>query len=119
MLILIVVSLLGELLRYVLPFPFPASIYGLVIMFLALQFKVIKLEDIKTISDFLIAIMPIMFIPPSVGLIETWGQLKSLWLVVILVGVVTTFLIMSVTGLVSQCVIKHDKKKEEGKTSHE
>ncbi|MCC8069073.1 MAG: CidA/LrgA family protein [Ruminococcus sp.] len=112
-LILIVISLLGEVLKYLLPLPFPSSIYGLIILFLALQFKILKLDDIKTISDFLISIMPIMFIPPSVGLMESYGLLKDLWLVVILVGIVSTFLIMTSTGLVSQMIIKKGGNKHD------
>jgi len=109
--ILIVISLVGELLKYILPLPFPASIYGLIILFLLLQFKIIKLEHIKSVSDFLIAIMPIMFIPSAVGLMETWGVMKELWLPVILITVITTFLIMVSTGLISQTIIKRSDKK--------
>lgn len=110
-LILVVISLIGELLKYLLPLPFPASIYGLIILFLMLQLKIIKLEDIKTVSDFLIAIMPIMFIPPAVNLMETFGLLKTLWLPVILVGVLTTILIMASTGLVTQYIIRKGGRK--------
>lgn len=112
-LILVVVSLIGELLKYILPLPFPASIYGLVVLFLALQFKIVKLEDIKSLSDFLISVMPIMFIPPAVNLMVTWGLLKTLWLPVILVGVGTTILIMAITGLTSQHVVRKGGKKDE------
>lgn len=113
-LVLTVVSLLGELLKALLPLPFPASIYGLILLFLALQTGVVRLEDVKTVSEFLISIMPIMFIPPAVGLMESWGLLEELWLPVVLVGVVTTFLIMASTGLTTQLVITRSRKKGGG-----
>lgn len=112
-LILTIVSLIGELLKYILPLPFPASIYGLIVLFLALQCRVIKLEDIKSLSDFLISIMPLMFIPPAVNLMVTWGLLKALWLPVVIVGIGTTILIMGVTGLTAQHVVRKGDKKDE------
>lgn len=47
--IILIVSLVGELLNYFLPLPVPASIYGLVLMFLCLMLGVIKLSDTCTI----------------------------------------------------------------------
>ena len=71
--IILGLSLLGELLNYLIPLPVPASIYGLVLMFLCLHFKVIKLGDVKETAVFLIEIMPLMFIPAAVGLVNAWG----------------------------------------------
>lgn len=65
--IILIVSLVGELLNYFLPLPVPASIYGLVLMFLCLMLGVIKLSDVHDTACFLIEIMPIMtgsFRPP-------------------------------------------------------
>ncbi len=111
--IIVVISLLGELLKYLLPLPFPSSIYGLILLFLALQFKVVKLQDVKEVSDFLVAVMPIMFIPPSVGLMETYGVLKTLWLPVILIGILSTFFIMASTGITAQAIIKKGGNKHD------
>ena len=75
--IILIVSFIGELLNYVVPLPIPASIYGLVIMFTCLCTKVIKLDEVKETADFLIEIMPLMFIPAAVGLIEIWDVISS------------------------------------------
>lgn len=48
--IIIVISLIGELLNYLIPLPIPSSIYGLVIMFLCLHFKIVKIADVKDSS---------------------------------------------------------------------
>ena len=45
--IILAISFAGEILNYLVPLPIPASIYGLVLMFLALCFKLIKVEDVK------------------------------------------------------------------------
>ena len=74
--IIIVISLIGELLNYLIPLPIPSSIYGLVIMFLCLHFKIVKIADVKKTAVFLIEIMPLMFIPAAVGIIESWDIIK-------------------------------------------
>ena len=45
------VSFVGELLNKILPFPVPASVYGLVLMVLLLLTKVVKLEMIEDVSE--------------------------------------------------------------------
>ena len=60
--IILVVTFVGELLHYFIPIPVPASIYGLIIMLILLCTKVVKLEHVERTSDFLIEIMPLMFI---------------------------------------------------------
>ena len=67
--IILVVTFVGELLHYFIPIPVPASIYGLIIMLILLCTKVVKLEHVERTSDFLIEIMPLMFIPGGVGLV--------------------------------------------------
>ena len=68
-LIIILVSCIGELLYYLLPFPIPATIYGLLIMLGLLILKIVPLAAVKETAEFLIDIMPVMFIPAGVGLI--------------------------------------------------
>ena len=64
------ISFAGELLKELLPFPVPASIYGLVLMLLALVTGIVKVEQVNDVSTFLLDVMPVMFIPASVGLID-------------------------------------------------
>ncbi len=104
--IITIVALIGELLHYVLPLSFPASIYGLVIMYLLLQFKIVKVEKIKPVSDFFIEVMPIMFVPACVGLMDTYKEVSHLIVPIILVGIVSTAVIMAVTGVSCQAVIR-------------
>lgn len=63
--IILLISFAGESLNYLLPLPVPASIYGLVLMFLCLQLRVFRLEDVRDTALFLIEIMPLMFIPAA------------------------------------------------------
>ena len=84
---------------------------GLVIMLIALGTHIIKLEQVKEASEFLIEIMPVMFIPAGVGLLTAWGILKPVCVPIILITVITTVVVMIVTGRVTQAVIRMNRKK--------
>lgn len=111
-LIILAFSFLGELLHVCLPVPIPASIYGIVLLFVALEAKWIKVKDIREASSFLIAVMPIMFIPAAVGLMDSWAAIQGAWFQYIVVTVVSTFIVMGISGLFTQRVIRNLKKKK-------
>lgn len=110
LLIILLISLIGEGLKLLIPLPIPASIYGMAIMFVCLVTKVIKIESVKDVGKFLIDIMPVMFIPAGVGLLTSWGVLKPVLMPVAVVTAVTLVTVMAVTGLVSQSVIRRNKR---------
>lgn len=110
-LIIISVSCIGELLNYLVPLPIPASIYGLVIMLGLLASKKLQLNAVKETADFLINIMPIMFIPASVGLIAYWDQLQPFVIPVIVITVLSTILVMVSTGKVTDWILKTKEDK--------
>lgn len=113
LLLILIISFIGEVLKYYLPFPVPASIYGLVLLFLCLEMGIIKLEAVKDTAKFLIEIMPLMFIPAGVGLMNSWGALKPVWGKLAIITVVSTAVVMIVSGRLTQLVIRVKKKKEE------
>lgn len=116
--IILLVSFWGELLKYVIPLPVPASIYGLVIPFILLETGILKLDAVKETSVFLIEIMPLMFIPAGVGLMESWGDLNSMLLEVVVIILVSTVLVMGVSGKVTELVLKRSANKK-GETKDE
>ena len=104
--IILIISFIGEILNYVLPLPIPASIYGIVLLFLALELKVVKVSDIEQTSSFLIAIMPLMFLPPAVGVIESWDLIRQAWFPYVVITLVSTVVVMVVSGRVTQWFIR-------------
>lgn len=111
--IIIIISFIGEALNYFLPLPCPASIYGLVIMFCCLQFKIIKLEQVEKASDFLLSIMTLFFIPSTVGLITAGEILKNYGIQFLILGIVSTIAVFAVTGLVAQTIMRFRHKNDE------
>lgn len=110
--IILIISFIGELLKYILPLPVPASIYGMVILFVGLLAGLIKLENVREAGRFLIEIMPIMFIPAGVGVMASWGVLSPILVPVAVIIVVALITVMAVTGRLAQMIIRFDKKKE-------
>lgn len=103
-LIILMITFLGEGLKYILPLPIPASIYGMVILFVCLLTGMIKLESVHDAGKFLIEIMPVMFIPAAAGLIDSWGVLRPLIVPIMIITVVITVFVMVVTGRVAQMI---------------
>lgn len=111
-LIIAAVALAGEALNALIPLPIPASVYGLVLMFVLLLTRIIKLEQVKMAASFLIEIMPVMFIPAAVGLLDAWVDLRPVLLPVAVITVVTTVVVMAVTGRVTQLLMALRRGKE-------
>ena len=109
--IILAVTCVGEIMKYFIPLPIPGSIYGLILMFVLLLAKVIKVEHVKETGEFLIEIMPLMFIQAGVGLITSWSQLQPFLVPLLVITVVSTFVVMIVTGKVTDFLIS----KKEGK----
>ena len=114
-LIILAISLVGEILKYILLLPIPASIYGMAILFAGLMSGLI-VDAVRETGKFLIEIMPLMFIPAGVGLMDSWGNLHSILLPVAIITIVTNITVMGSTGLLSQWVIRRGRKLAEEKT---
>lgn len=111
-LIIVAISFMGELLHYVIALPIPASIYGIILLFAALQLGWIKVRQIREVSTWLIAIMPALFIPSAVGLVKSWDILSQSLVKYSVITFVSTLVVMGLAGLATQYVIRQSKNKE-------
>lgn len=110
--IILTISFFGEILNNIIPLPIPASIYGIFIMLVLFGTGILKTSHVKQASSFLIEIMPIMFLPPAVGIIQVWDIIKPSWLSFLIITVVSTVVVMAVAGLVTQGVIKVQNRRK-------
>ena len=111
-LIILLISLLGEALHALIPLPVPASIYGILLLFAALETKIVRVHAIREVSAFLIDIMPLLFVPAGVGLMDKWEILRPVCVPFLAIVFVTTFLVMAVAGRTTQAVIRRNERKE-------
>lgn len=113
--IILLFSFVGEILNRLLPLPVPAGIYGIVLLFIALETKIITVDSIRETGNFFIDIMPVTLIPAGVELMNAWGVLKPNLLKFVCVMVVSTFTVMAVSGRVTQAVIRMKEKRAKAK----
>jgi len=113
--IIAVISFIAEVMHYFIPLPVPASVYGIMILFLLLMTGVIKLEQVEKIADYFMAILPILFLAPSVGLMESVSDISGSLVQLILMMVLSTVGVTVVTGLVAQAIMKKKKKQQKEK----
>ena len=99
-------TLAGEALQRFLPLPIPASVYGLVLLFAALCTGVVKLEQVKETGGFLVSILPILFVGPTVGIVEHWELIRPQLLPIGLLLVGSTVLTFGISGRVARFFLK-------------
>ena len=109
---IILITLVGEILHFVLPFPIPAGIYGLILLLVLLLTGLVKLEQVEQVGQFLVDIMPALFITSAAGLIDTWGQLKLFLLPFLIIVTLSTTVVMIVSGVATQSIGSRRRKEK-------
>lgn len=106
-------TLAGEALQRLIPLPIPASVYGLVLLFLGLCLKLIRLSWVKPTAGFLISLLPVLFVSHVAGIVEHWGAIRpQIWGICLLI-VSTTVITFGVSGGLAQ------KLRRKGENAHE
>ena len=109
--LILVINYVGILISTVLHLPLPGTITALLLLFLLLKFKILKLEKIENAANFLLLNMTLFFMPPTVKIIDSYDLLEKDLVKIIIIIVVSTFLTMGITGKVVQMMIDYREKK--------
>jgi len=104
--LLLLICLLCEGLSAMLPFPFPGSVLAMLVLLLLFCLKVLKLQQMKGASDFLLGHMMLVFLPSIVGIINYLDILRNVWIQLLVIVVVSTLVTFFVAGAVVSLVIK-------------
>ena len=104
LMIIFMISLVGEGISSVFHLPVPGSIIGLVLLFLALQFKILRLRHISMVGNFLLANMTILFLPPAVGIMDKFQVIAPYLLPIILIVLGAIVLNVCVIAVVVQLI---------------
>lgn len=113
------ICFVSEVLYQLIPLPVPSNIYGLAILFTLLMTGIVKIEQIQEISDWLLAVMPILFISPSVKLMTSFDVIQGSVGRLLCVAFVSTIVTMVVTGYVTQWMIRWQKRRGEAVSAGE
>ena len=119
LMIIFMISLVGEGISSVFHLPVPGSIIGLVLLFLALQFKILRLRHISMVGNFLLANMTILFLPPAVGIMDKFQVIAPYLLPIILIILGAIVLNVCVIAVVVQLIkTRFEGDYEEGDASN-
>ena len=111
-------TFVGEVLNKALPLPVPAGVYGLILMLIFLMRGIVRLDEVEDAGNFLLETMSIMFLPAAVGIMTVTKLLFPVLLPYTVIIFLSSFLVLSVTGLSAELILrktetKEDKLKEE------
>ena len=119
LMIIFMISLVGEGISSVFHLPVPGSIIGLVLLFLALQFKLLRLRHISMVGNFLLANMTILFLPPAGGIRDKFQVIAPYLLPIILIVLGAIVLNVCVIAVVVQLIkTRFEGDYEEGDASN-
>ena len=100
----------GEVLHAVLPLPVPASVYGLLLLLLALCSGIVRSEQVRETGLFLTGIFPLLFVPAAAGVMELWAELGAMLLPAVIAIVPVTVLVFAAAGRTTQALIRRKEK---------
>jgi holin-like protein len=102
--IILSIYFLGELLQKTFSLPVPGNVIGMLILFFGLSAGIVKLEMIDKISGFLLDNLAFFFLPAGVSLITCFTLLEGKWTAILEISVLSTVVILAVTGLTVELV---------------
>ena len=100
---------LGKVISAQLPITLPASIIALILLFLGLSTRLIRIEWVLDSANFLLKYMVILFIPISVALLNYFDLLLNNWVVILFSIFFTALLIMFSVGHLFQLLNKRHR----------
>lgn len=84
------ITWVGEWMSETLPLPVPAGVYGLFLMLILFCTGVLRVEQVEEAGNFLLDIMPVLFVPAAVGLMESYEQIQRVLAPMMVICVVST-----------------------------
>ncbi|OON90800.1 MAG: hypothetical protein ATN32_03195 [Candidatus Epulonipiscium fishelsonii] len=105
------VYIAGECIAFILPFAFPASIISLVLMYVLLCTKILKLHHLNEAVNFFLLNMGILFLPPIAEIINYLDLVKSSLVSFIVIAIISNLLAFFATGWTAQLIIRLREKR--------
>ena len=91
-------SFIGNVISNVFRLPVPGSILGMILLFLALQFKLLEFRHVDEAGSFLINNMTILFLPAGGGIMAKWNLISHFWAQILLIVVGALVINMLILG---------------------
>ncbi len=108
--IIITIYLIGQTLSRILGGFMPGNVLGMLILFALLQYNIINVESVKSVCEFILKNMLILFVPSNAGIMVNYHLIKNDWVSIITVVIISTILVMIVVGHLQQYLSKRWEK---------
>ena len=109
MVLLLVFQFVGEGLSTLLALPIPGNVIGMALMLLALSVGWVRLDWLQEAADLLLSYMALFFVPAGVGVMLYFELIGREWLPIVAGTVISTFVVMAVTGWCEKLLDKHEE----------
>lgn len=109
--IIIVISYLGSLLQTLLHIPLAGSIVGMIMLYILLELKVIRMNWISDGAEFLLATMVFFFIPSVVGIMDVVSDITKSYIIFFLLIIVGTSCVALASGYIAEKMVKQPNVK--------
>lgn len=100
--IILCFSFIGEMISKGFDLPIPGSVIGMVLLFLALQFKVLDVRSVEKAGNFLLSNLSLLFVPASVGIMVYFPLIKENWWILLIILLLTSGFTLIFVGLLVQ-----------------
>lgn len=110
--------MVGEVIASLLPFPVPAGVLCMVLLFLGFLLKIVKAEPLKPCADVLLRYMPLSFLPATVGIMRYYDLIRSVLGQILLICVVSTLVTFAVTAYTVRLVTALQNRVRKGGKDH-
>ena len=102
--LLLLFQFVGELVGRVFDLPIPGNVLGMGLLLVALSAKVVDVAWLEEAAELLLANMALFFVPAGVGVMVYTGLIARQWLPITVATIVSTFVVMLVTGWLAQAL---------------
>ncbi|WMT30219.1 antiholin-like murein hydrolase modulator LrgA [Bacillus aerius] len=113
------VMFVSNLISMYLPIPMPASVIGLVLLFILLTTKIVKLEQVEQLGSSLTGLISFLFVPSGISVIQSLGVMQEVGVQVVGVIIIATIMLLAATGLFSQLLMQLSERPQQRQKTKE
>lgn len=117
-LVMSLILFVSKIIESFMPIPMPASVIGLVLLFVLLCTGVVKLGQVETVGTALTNNIGFLFVPAGISVVNSLGILSQSPFLIIALIIISTILLLICTGFISQMIMKLSPKKTETSTQN-
>ncbi|MCE4956530.1 antiholin-like murein hydrolase modulator LrgA [Macrococcoides caseolyticum] len=107
-----VILLISKVIETFMPIPMPASVIGLVLLFICLCTGIVKLGQVEKVGTALTDNIGLLFVPAGISVVKSLGLISAHPFLIIGLIFISTLLLLLCTGFFSQMIVMMTERKE-------